>query len=558
MGWQTVLNQLSVQNIAIVENLLLDLHPGMTALTGETGAGKSIIIDALDLALGGRASTGLIRHGAERAEISAVFNVQAIPEAKAWLVEHELDNDNEVILRRVIKHDGPSRHFINGQACTQAQLRHLGGMLLNIHGQHEHQSLLLQDKQRTILDRYGKHDALLQQIKQCHQQWAEKQHRLHTLIASPSEQQARLELLQYQVNELQHLAITATEVTECEQQHKQLAHADSLCDNVQTACNALDAETDVNAAQLIHQAEAAIKSIVKLAPNLQACVDLLASANIQVQEASAELNHYLNNIEVNPERLFALEQRLNQIHDTARKHHVEPEKLPEVQARLEQELEQLQNADQLRAQLQQDIAALETEYRAISAKLTLQRQKTAKKLNALVTDSMQTLGMVGGIFAIHLQAHHDISAHGAERITFQVTANPGQPLQALNKVASGGEMSRISLALQMITAQKEDTPTLIFDEVDVGIGGGTAEVVGKLLRQLGEKAQVLCITHLPQVAAQAHQHLQVQKQTQNKQTQTTIIALEKQPRIAEIARMLGGINITPQTLKHAKEMLGKS
>ena len=557
MGRPTVLNQLSVQNVAIVENLQLDLYPGMTALTGETGAGKSIIIDALDLALGGRANTGLIRHGADRAEISAIFNVHAIPEAKAWLTEHELDNDDDVILRRVIKQDGRSRHFINGQACTQSQLRVLGDMLLNIHGQHEHQSLLKNDKQRDILDRYGKHETALQKTKQCYQQWAEKQQRLQALIASPSEQHARLELLQYQVKELQHLAVTSSEVTTCEQEHKQLAHADSLRDNVKIACGALDAETDVNATQLIHQAQMAVKSIINLAPTLTPCVELLASANIQIQEASTELNHYLNNLEVNPERLFALEQRLNQIHDIARKHHVEPEQLPEVQARLEQELEQLQNADQLHAQLQQEIIALETQYHALSAKLTKQRQKTAKKLNVLVSDSMQTLGMVGGKFAIHLQAHNDITAYGAERIEFQVTANPGQPLQALNKVASGGEMSRISLALQMITAQKEDTPTLIFDEVDVGIGGGTAEVVGTLLRQLGEKAQVLCITHLPQVAAQAHQHLQVQKQTKNKQTHTTIIALEKQPRIAEIARMLGGVKITQQTLNHATEMLEK-
>lgn len=558
MGWQTVLNQLSVQNVAIVENLQLDLYPGMTALTGETGAGKSIIIDALDLALGGRANAGLIRHGAERAEICAIFNVHAIPDAKAWLAEHELDNDDDVILRRVIKQDGRSRHFINGQACTQAQLRALGDMLLNIHGQHEHQSLLKNDKQRSIVDRYGQHEKVLQKVKHCYQQWADKQQRLQALIASPSEQHARLALLNYQVKELQKLAVTATEVTDCEQEHKQLAHADSLRDNVQTACNALDVETDINATQLIHQAEAAIKRIVSLAPNLQTSVDLLASANIQIQEASAELNCYLNNIKVSPERLFTLEQRLNQIHDIARKHHVEPELLPTVQARLEQELQQLQNADQLQVQLQLDIIALETEYHTISAQLTKQRKKTAKNLNVLVTDSMQALGMIGGKFAINLQAHPDISAHGAEKIEFQVTANPGQPLQALNKVASGGEMSRISLALQMITAQKEDTPTLIFDEVDVGIGGGTAEVVGTLLRQLGEKAQVLCITHLAQVAAQAHQHLQVQKQTLNKQTHTTIIALEKQPRITEIARMLGGVTITEHTLKHAEEMLGKS
>lgn len=548
-----MLTHISIQNIAIVDNLHLDLSHGMSALTGETGAGKSIIIDALDLALGGRATASIIRHGAARAEISAIFNLDNIPAARQWLSEHELDDGEQVVLRRTINKEGRSKNFINGQASTQTQMRQLGNFLLNIHGQYEHQNLLKREHQRALLDRYGQHEKLLAPLKLIYHEWAHKQQQLQTMQQAPAAQQARIDLLQYQVDELHTLAIAENEFEKLAIEYKQLAHADNIRDNVALALDVLDGNDSIQ--QALNKAEQALQANITLTPELQAALEMLQSASIQMQEATTDIQHYFDNIELDPERLHQVEQRLDSIQQVARKHHVEPEALEEVQTRLEHELSQLQDADQFKAQLEKDCARLTKNWQQHAMALTKARQKAAKKLNQLITDSMQTLGMQGGKFAIQLQPLTEISAFGAEKIEFQVTANPGQPLQPLAKVASGGEMSRISLALQMVTAQKDDTSTLIFDEVDVGIGGGTAEVVGKLLRQLGEKAQVLCITHLPQVAAQAHQHLQVQKQTDGKQTSTTIITLEKQPRIEEIARMLGGVKITEQTLKHASEML---
>lgn len=551
-----MLRQISISNFVIVEQLQLDLQQNMTALTGETGAGKSILIDALDLVLGSRANANVVRHGASRADIAVIIDISHIPDAQQWLVDHAYDNDNcEVLIRRSVTTEGRSRQSINGLPCTVAHLRDLGDLLVNIHGQHQHQRLFKTEQQRQLLDQYGQHHALLAKVSACFQQWQQKQKQLKQLQLEPSQQQAKVELLQYQVNELQELAITIEEIHQCEQQHKQLSHAESLRDHANTALSAIDSDSEASASRAIYQAETALRSIVNIAPNLQSTLELLNSANIQLQEASHDLNAYLDKIDIDPEKLQHLEQRLNTIHSVARKHRVEPESLPELQQKLEQQLADLLGTDQRKQQLQQELEQLTVEYQQLSKQLTQARTKTAEKLAKLISKSMQTLGMSGGKFAIQLQPRDEINAFGAERIEFQVSANPGQPLQALSKVASGGEMSRISLALQMITAQKQNTPTLVFDEVDVGIGGGTAEIVGDLLRQLGEKAQVLCITHLPQVAAKAQHHLQVQKQTKNKQTQSTIVALEPQPRIEEIARMLGGVKLTEQTLKHAEEML---
>jgi DNA repair protein RecN (Recombination protein N) len=551
-----VLTHLALKNFAIVDELALDLSHGMTALTGETGAGKSIIIDALDLALGGRGSTSIIRHGANRADISAIFNVANIPGARTWLTEQQFDNDdNDVLLRRSISDDGRSRHTINGQPCTQAQMRELGELLLNIHGQHEHQNLLKRDKQREIVDRYGKHHTLLADLQKTYYAWYETEKQYQQLANAPDEQQAKIELLQYHVKELQTLALADDELNTLEEEHKQLAHADQLRDNVQQAINALDGDDTTSINQLLNVALQQLQKAAQFTPKVQNSIEMLSSARIQIQEANNELQDYLEQLQIDPERLFTVEQRLQLIHALARKHHTEPENLIALQQRLEQQLEQLLHADEHKQQLQQQLSKLRVEYQQRADKLSTTRAKATKKIASLVTESMQTLGMQQGQFAIKIEQQAEPSPYGQDKIEFQVSANPGQPLQALSKVASGGEMSRISLALQMITAQKDDTPTLIFDEVDVGIGGGTAEIVGKLLRQLGEKAQVLCITHLPQVAAQAQQHLLVQKLTKQQQTSTKIIALATEPRIEEIARMLGGVKITEQTRKHAEEML---
>lgn len=556
-----MLTQLNLKNFVIVEQLTLELNNGMTALTGETGAGKSILIDALDLALGSRGNSNIIRHGSERAEISAIFNLATIPAAQKWLTEQDFTTqDNEILIRRTINKDGRSRHFINGDPCTQQQMRSFGELLLNIHGQHEHQHLSQPHKQREMLDNYAQHHKLLQQVREHYQQAHHIKQQLEKLQLDDSEQTAKLELLQYQVKELQDLELAENELAELETEHKQLAYAEQLRESVQLALNALDDNNSQAALGLINTAENAIKNIIYLAPQLTSSVELLSSTAIQLQEAHNDLTHYIDNIEINPERLFTIEQRLNQIHDLARKHHVEPELLPNIQQSLEQKLVQLLHADEYKAELELQLQAIIKQYHAVTTQLSKSRTTVATKLSQLVTKNMQTLGMEGGKFSINLNPHpqNELHANGAEKIEFMVAANPGQPQQPLNKVASGGEMSRISLALQMITAQKDNTPTLIFDEVDVGIGGATAEVVGKLLRQLGDKAQVLCITHLPQVAAQAQQHLQVQKTTKAKQTTATIHSLDQQLRIEEIARMLGGVNITQQTLKHAEEMLTKN
>ena len=553
-----MLTQLCLRNFAIVEQLTLELTAGMTAITGETGAGKSIIIDALDLVLGGRGHTNIIRHGAARAEISAIFNLSDIPVAQQWLAKHDFSEQaDEVLLRRNITKEGRSRHFINDEPCTQQQIRHFGELLLNIHGQHEHQQLLQPIKQCAMLDAYAQHDALLQQTKHYYQKIQQVKQQLATLQTNDSEKNAKLALLEYQVKELQEVSLAENEISELEIEYKQLAHATQLRASIQKALTILDEHEAQTATSLITTAQAELNNIIHLAPQLQPTVELLNSIVIQLQESNRELSHYIDAIEFNPERLIVVEQRLNQIHDLARKHHVAPEELLSTQQTLEQRLNQLQHTDQYHTELATQLDHLIKNYQAITTTLSGSRVKAVKTLNQLVTANMQMLGMKGGEFAVKLTPLNDdkFSIQGTERIEFLVTTNPGQPLQPLHKVASGGEMSRISLALQMVTAQKDQTPTLIFDEVDVGIGGATAEIVGKLLQQLGKKTQVLCITHLPQVAAQANQHLQVQKTTVAQQTCATISPLNKQLRVEEIARMLGGVNITEQTLKHAQEML---
>lgn len=550
-----MLTHISLKQFAIVDTLELELTYGMTALTGETGAGKSILIDALALALGGRGTSHSVRHGAQRADITACFNTQNIPEARAWLQEQALDDDDEVILRRVLSADGRSKHFINGQLCPQNQVRALGAMLVNIHGQHEHQNLLKPTHQRRLLDRFAHHDDLLQELDSLYQAWHACQQQLTALAHAPEQQQAQLDLLQYQVNELEALTLVDGEIGQLEHDHKQLAHAEQLAECINTALTMLTESHDGNAQDALALALQQIQAAAQVDASLQNGVELLQTAQIHIQEAVDDINHHRDRIEINPEQLFQIEQRLTNLHQVARKHQVEPEQLPEVLNTLSEQLSQLQHADEHKAQLAARLQQLETQYQQLAKKLSDSRQRAATALSEQVTASMQTLGMQGGQFNVELLPTDAPSQWGNEKVTFQVTANPGQPLQALHQVASGGEMSRISLALQMITAKQDDTPTLIFDEVDVGIGGATAEIVGQLLQQLGQKAQVLCITHLAQVAAQANQQLQVRKTHEANNTSTTITPLNDEQRVQEIARMLGGTTITEQTLAHAKEML---
>ncbi len=555
-----MLTHIHIWNFAIVEGLDLPLEGGLTVLTGETGAGKSILLDALGLALGDRADSGVIRHGAEKAEISVTFSTEDAPEAEAWLREHELASAGECIIRRVISAGGKSRAFINGKPAPAASLRELGEMLVDLHGQHEHQSLLRQDAQRRLLDDFAGHDRRLAELADAWQDWREKQTELARLRHAASERDDRLELLRYQVQELEELALAEGELAELEAEHRRLANASGLLETGQRVLLTLDGDDPACAGNLLAAALHDVGEMSETDPQLAGVTELLDSAVIQAREAASELRRYLDGLELDPERLAWLEARLATIQDLARKHHCDPAELPGLLPRLQAELAELEQAEVRAGNLQAEVDAALARYRTLAEKLGKSRRSAARKLGKAVTESMQTLGMEGGRFEVSVTPlETDTPAvTGLERIAFQVSANPGQPLKPLARVASGGELSRISLAIQVITARDSRIPTLIFDEVDVGIGGRVAEIVGQLLRTLGEQRQVICVTHLPQVAALGHHHLQVQKTAERNRTHSHIAVLDREARVDELARMLGGIEITDQTRSHAREMIERA
>ncbi len=552
-----MLTHLQIRNFALVEQLELELKPGMTVLTGETGAGKSILLDALGLALGNRADTGLIRHGASRSEISIEFELVDRPEAGEWLEAHDLDDETACQIRRTISTDGRSRGYINGRAAPLQLLRELGEMLVDIHGQHEHQSLLRREMQRQLLDGYAGHGGLLTELAALHHNWRTIQEKLEQLQQANKDRDSRLGLLSYQVQELEALGLASGELAGLEQEHQRLANASQLLEECQQSLDILYENEDLSASSLLGQASQRLESLQRVDGTLQGAAELLSNATIQVEEAAGELRHYLAAVELNPERLSWVEERLATLYDLARKHHVEAGQLADLLPSLQQQLQELEQVNIHLTELQHAIRTARDEYTVLAGKLGTSRGKAAKKLGKAVTDNMQLLGMEGGRFEIRLLPLESdgLSPLGRERIEFWVSANPGQPLKLLSKVASGGELARISLAIQVITAQSASTPTLIFDEVDVGIGGGVAEIVGRQLRVLGKHCQVLCVTHQHQVAALAHHHLQISKESCNGQTRTLIQALSSEQRIGELARMLGGVEMTEQTLFHAQEMI---
>ncbi|MBX9704901.1 MAG: DNA repair protein RecN [Gammaproteobacteria bacterium] len=569
-----MLKTITVNNFAIIDNLELDFNKGMTVLTGETGAGKSIIIDALQYTLGARADVGMVRHGCTRADLSVLFDVDSIPAALTWLQANELDDGQQCLLRRTINADGRSKQFINGQPCTQNQLRELAPLLINIHGQHENQSLgkkttqqqLLDDfaasltitskrNQTKALDKFADHGALLQEVQQHYQQWAAINQQLAALSDNGSDHSARIDLLSYQLQELEQVGVTTEELPQLAQEHKKLSVSDAILDDCTLADRLLADGNDETIRSLLNTCISKLHKHQQYDARIANSCKMLNDALIQIEESHHELSSYLEHVEINPERLQQIEARISLIHDLARKHRIKPEELPGKQEQIKQELDNLQHAGERSAKLLAEREQVEQRYQAAGAKLSASRAKAAKQFNQLVSDNIRQLGMPGGQFAVEFGARDTISQYGLEQTEFLVSANPGQPLKPITKVASGGELSRISLAIEVITAENTNTPTLIFDEVDVGIGGGTAEIVGKLLRALGHKTQVLCITHLPQVAAQAHHHLQVIKTTDGKQTQTQLQALSGEEKVYEIARMLGGVKLTEQTLAHARSLL---
>lgn len=547
-----MLRTLSIRDFVIVDAIELEFAPGFTVFTGETGAGKSILIDALALALGGRGDASVVREGASKTDISAEFSTH--PEADAWLAEHEFSSEEGgVFLRRVIDNAGRSKAFVNGITATAAQLRELGEMLVDIHGQHAHQSLLKTDAQRLLLDSQAGLAEDARQVAAAYKVW-----RAVAKQREEFEQNARnvlleRERLEWQVAELEKLAVKPGEWTEIGNEHSRLAHAASLIEGAQEALNVIS-ESDT---PMLSQLSSLTQKLVKLSDidaGLKPVIDALEPATIQLQEAVYSLNDYLSRIELDPERLHEVEARLDAIHSTARKFRVAPDELPQEFATLSEQLRQLADASDIDA-LRQLEETLKAAYMDAARKLSKARAKAAKALGEAVTAAMQDLSMAGGRFEIALHPVEP-AGYGLEQVEFMVAAHAGTASRPLAKVASGGELARISLAISVITSHATTVPTLIFDEVDSGIGGGVAEVVGRLLKRLGQERQVLCVTHLPQVASQGNQHFQVAKGTSdNGRTASRIEVLDQKARIEEVARMLGGLEITATTRKHARELL---
>ncbi|WP_250655168.1 DNA repair protein RecN [Alkalimarinus coralli] len=557
-----MLTQLTVDNLAIADHIELFFEKGMSVITGETGAGKSIILDALGLTLGDRADSGLVRHGADRTDISAVFDISNIPSAKAWLKDNDLDNGNDLdsqhdcILRRVITSEGRSRGYINGQPSSLSNLREVGEMLIDIHSQHEHQSLLKKETHRRLIDEFGNLKKLANSTATNYKHWSEKAQKLEQLKSNQDERDARLQLLKYQVKELNELGLAEGELADLEKEQQSLSHAEQLLNSGHEVLQ-LCSEGDTTAQSILSLAMSALEALPVKHEALSEAQNLLSEALIQVEEASHSIRGFVDHFEIDPARLQEVDERLSSTYELARKHRTTPEELPALHQTLINELKSFEEGDGNLEILTEETALLAGEYLQSANKLSEARIKTAQKLDKKITTQLAELGMPSVKFVTQITPLPEdvFSRHGQEEIEFLVSANPGQPAKPLNKVASGGELSRISLAIQVVTAQTSATPTLVFDEVDVGIGGGTAEVVGRLLRALGEKGQAICITHQPQVASQGHHHLFVSKKTNKKETHSSINILNGSSRTEEIARMLGGINMTEQTLAHAQEML---
>ncbi|MGB1581627.1 MAG: DNA repair protein RecN [Nevskiales bacterium] len=557
-----MLQDLHIRQFAIVDELDIEFEPGMTVLTGETGAGKSILIDALGLLLGDRADSNSVREGAKRAEISAVFNLNDASQAQSWLSDNDfVDEDDPLtcLIRRTVGADGRGKALINGSPATVKDLKVLGEKLLDIHGQHAHQSLLKGSEQRDLLDDYGGHLALRKSIAETCLQYRQSEQRLQSLSGAEDHSQ-RMDFLRYQITELEALDLKEGELESIETEHKRLANAGRLLEDGQRALGLLYGEDGGSCYDLIGQAGHLLQNLSDVESSFGSLAEAIDSARIQIQEAANTLRHNLDDMDLDPARLDWLDKRLTAIHDLARKHHIDPESLPEHLESLRTELHALDNAGEEIAELEKQLADLRKQYQQLSAELHKARCGTAKQLSEGIEAIVRELGMPQASFTIAVTPRKDeeLRSTGADDVDFLICANPGQAARPLSKVASGGELSRISLAIQVIAANSTQVPSLIFDEVDSGIGGGVAEIVGRQLRTLGNDRQTLCVTHLPQVAAQAHRQLFVRKQVIDGNTRTSITELLDNERIEELARMLGGVEITDQSRAHAEEMLQRA
>ncbi len=552
-----MLTYINIKNFAIIKDLELDLQPEMTALTGETGAGKSIVIDSLELALGARADVALIRSNADRAEITVMFDLTNQTKAREWLIGQELDSENDCIIRRVIANDGRSKNSINGNPCTQQTLRTFSDFLLSIHGQHENQNLLNPEYQRELLDAFASTKQLTTTVKNLYQTWLKTKKELIELENKITDRETKIDFLSHQLKELAAVDFSPTNLANLHNEQKRLNNIEEFLSNLNSALDLLVENDGAAIVSNLYNTKNQLALCKNIDNKVEPIIELINNAIIHTEEAAAALRQNLNATECDTEKQKEVEAQLNHIYDIARKHHTQPEQLTAIELNLKQQLEVIQTATTQIEKVTAELQEIEKNYLEAATELSTKRKLAAAKLNQLISEKMQILGMVGGKFVATLSpnVNNNFSISGLERVEFLVSTNPGHPLQPLHKVASGGELSRISLAIQVITAEKEVTPTLIFDEIDAGIGGKTADIVGQLLRKLAEKTQVICITHLPQIAVQSHHHILVEKTTDTKQTQVSLTTLNKKERVKEIARMLGGVKITNQTLAHAEEML---
>ncbi|MGX2973859.1 DNA repair protein RecN [Ursidibacter arcticus] len=553
-----MLTQLAINNFAIVRHLTLELNEGMSVITGETGAGKSIGIDALGLCLGYRSESSMIRNGADKADITATFSMQPNSPAYLWLKEHELldeDTPNECILRRMINLEGRSKAFVNNRPIPVSQLRELGQYLIHLNGQHAPQLLLKNEYQLELVDNYAGTHSLLTQMAEQYQTWRKLHKQVKNFHQQCQENEARKQLLQYQVDELDEFAIKEGEFEQLEEEQARLANSEQLTELSQSVLNHLS-ESEVNIDSMLYRAIRDLEELADIDAQYQSALEMLNEALIQVQEASSEISHLANNIEQDPELLSELDSRIGKTMQLARKHQVASQELWKHHQHLQQELQHLLDFEENEEQLIIDEQQAYQQCVELAEKIYQKRVEAGQKLSAQVTQQIKQLAMENGEFFIDIQHNLDkLSPNGADSVEFNLRSNLGQNAQPLAKIASGGELSRISLAVQVLTANKLSTPTIIFDEVDVGISGPTATVVGRLLRQLGKKCQVLCVTHLPQVASHGNHHFNVQKYVENNQTETQMSLLTAKERVNALARLLGGSKITDAVLANAQEML---
>jgi DNA repair protein RecN (Recombination protein N) len=550
-----MLRHLQVRELAIIDAVQIDFAAGLTVLTGETGAGKSMLVDALELLSGARAGAEVVRAGAERAELSASFDISQIGASlRHVLDEHSIPAEEELLLRRVIGSDGRSRAWINGHSVPVAVLRQVGEHLFDIHGQHEFQSLMRAAAQRELLDDFGQLESLLSAVRSAHASWLTLMDRSLVVEAAASDRHARLDLLRYQVQELDSLRLGADEHAGLQAEHQRMHNSGRLAQAARSALELLYEGENGNAHQLASRAAQALRGAVD--PKLAALQAPLDEQLGRLQELAHELSHYLEGLEFDPQRQEAVERRLAAIEELARKHRVEPGELPAWHAALQRELATMEGAAADIGALRSQVAAALAAYQSAARELTVARRRGGRDLAAQVTRRMQELGMTGGSFGVDVSPLEgaEPAPHGADRVEFRVSTNPGQPPRAVAKIASGGELARLSLAVQVCCA-RHAAPCMVFDEVDAGVGGAVAEIVGRELRGLGAAAQVLCVTHLPQVACQGHQQLKITKLTDGRSTRISASVLAEDARVEEIARMLGGVEITARTRSHAREML---